>query len=145
MEEVLLLQKVRFRGHPLITATHETTLEITTDESLTERGDCIVGVCASSGCAGLSPELKRAIARDGSRVNVRLMAGGHAFLIRARGDDRLTLTDTNDIVIRKSGYVCGRTLAVMANASAADMPRDMVKFLREKGAEGTLEIEVCLG
>lgn len=145
MEKWILLETVGFRGHPLIRARHTKTLEITTEEWLTERGDCIVGVCAESGCSGLSEEVRRAIALDGSRVTVRIVAGPHVFVVKAKGDARLTLTDRHDIVIRRSGYVCGRTLAVMADRSASDMPREMVEFLRSGSARGRMEIEVVPG
>lgn len=37
---------VRFMGHRNITAKHRTTLEITKDEEITRKADCIIGVRA---------------------------------------------------------------------------------------------------
>ncbi|HID73268.1 TPA: DUF371 domain-containing protein [Candidatus Micrarchaeota archaeon] len=45
---------VTARGHPNIRAEHETTFEVTTEPSLTPRGDCIVGVQADKAASDLS-------------------------------------------------------------------------------------------
>ena len=133
---------VEFRGHAMVRSTHPTTIEVTTEEDLTENGDCIIGVGASKGCAGLSGGVKRAIRRPGSKVTLRVLVRGLAFEVRAYGDPRLTLTDPHEMVIRRSDFVSGRTLAVRADASARTMPRDLVRLLRSPATRGTLEIEV---
>jgi hypothetical protein len=46
------------------------------------------------------------------------------------------------MVVRKSDFVSGRTLAIGASAAAKDVPRGMVKALRNDIAKGYLEIEV---
>lgn len=37
---------IKARGHPNIKATHRTTIEVTKDNYLTGRGDCILGIDA---------------------------------------------------------------------------------------------------
>jgi uncharacterized protein len=138
----VLKERVSFRGHPMVLALHPTTIEITTETHLTRKGDCIVGVGARAGCAGLTEETKAALMRDGARVVLRFVVGGESFLVTARGDSRLTLTHPHDIVIRKSDFVSDRTLAVGASAAAKDIPRSMAKSLCRDGAQGYLEIEV---
>ncbi|HXW94770.1 MAG TPA: DUF371 domain-containing protein [Nitrososphaerales archaeon] len=133
---------VTFRGHPMIRSTHPNTIEVTTDGHLTPRGDCIVGVSASTGCAQLDPQLKEGLRRKGSRVTIRLRVGMNTFEVKAEGDPRLELSHPCDIVIRKSDYVSDRTLAVHADAAAKDVPREIVTKLREPGTVGMLEIEV---
>ncbi len=49
---------VTFYGHPNVRSLHPKTIEITKDEHLTPRGDCIIGVRANKACADLDEALK---------------------------------------------------------------------------------------
>jgi hypothetical protein len=142
VERQAILERIAFHGHPMVLALHPTTIEITTDNHLTRRGDCIVGVAAEKGCDGLRTETKRALARSDAKVSIRIVVSDQAFELEGRGDPRLTLTHPHDIVIRKSDYVSDRTLAVKANAAAKDIPRGMVRLLRDPSTTGLLEMEV---
>jgi uncharacterized protein len=137
-----VVEEVPFGGHPMVSATHARTIEITTEEHLTARGDCIVGVGAAKGVAQLSPAIKRALRSDGSRVRLTIVAPGGTFSFTARGSKDLPLDDPRDMVIRTSGFVCGRTLAVGADASAMELPRELVRSLKSPEAAGLLRIEV---
>lgn len=136
------LERIAFRGHEMVLALHPTTIEITTEGHLTRRGDCIVGVAAEKGCAGLSATVKQALARLNTKVSIRIAVGDQSFELTAWGDPRLTLAHPHDIVIRKSDYISDRTLAVRASAAAKDIPRRMVRALRNSSATGIMEIEV---
>jgi len=138
----VLVEYVTFTGHPLVSALHPTTIEVTTQEFLTENGDCIVGVGAAKGCAGLDERIKENLRRTGSMVTLRLVVGTLSFVVRASGDPRLQLSHEHDMVIRKSDFMSERTLAVRADAAAKDIPRDMVNLLRNPKTLGRLEIEV---
>ncbi|MDG6953622.1 MAG: DUF371 domain-containing protein [Nitrososphaerota archaeon] len=133
---------VTFRGHPKVLSEHPTTIEVTTEGHLSERGDCIVGVSADKGCLGLNPEVKQGLRKTGTPVSVRIVVGGLSYLVAAQGDSRLKLTDPQDIVIRKSDFVSERTLALRADSSARDLPREMIRALRDPETKGRLEIEV---
>jgi hypothetical protein len=137
-----VLERISFHGHSMVLALHPTTIEITTDEHLTRKGDCIVGVGADVGCAGLSDGTKQILRGEGYPVSIRLVVQGEAFALTARGDPRLTLTNPHDIVIRKSEYVSDRTLALGADAAAKDIPRSMVRALKGEKTAGYLEIGV---
>ena len=126
----------------MVRSAHPTTIEVTTENHLTPRGDCIVGVGASMGCAQLDARLKEGLRRRGSRVTIRMFVGPYAFEMKAEGDPGLELSHPHDIVVRKSGYVSDRTLAVHADAAARDIPREIVRQLRDPGTVGRLEIEV---
>ncbi len=135
-------EEVRFAGHALVRATHGSTIEITMETHLTPRGDCIVGVGAAKGVAQLSPSLKGALRSDSAKVRLTIVAPGGEFSFRARGSTGLTFDNPTDMVIRRSGYVCGRTLAIGADSSARDIPRKIVASLKSPGASGLLRIEV---
>jgi hypothetical protein len=134
-------ERVTFSGHRNITATHKTTFEITKSKSLTKRGDCIIGVAADKACADLDQRIKDAL-RKGGVVHLTICVGDLSFKVRAEGSPQLTLTDEEDIVVRRSSYTCPRTLAVRADAAACDIPRSMVNLLRSEGCRGYLLIEV---
>ncbi|MCL5672205.1 MAG: DUF371 domain-containing protein [Thaumarchaeota archaeon] len=138
----LAREEVSFRGHPMVRSTHATTMEVTTEEHLTENGDCIIGVRADKGCFGINPAVKEGLRKSGAKVTIRISVGDRTFQTVARGDVRLKLSHPHDIVIRKSEFVSDRTLAVGASAAAKDIPRDMVRLLTSPAATGVLEIEV---
>lgn len=142
MEGLVVAEEVPFVGHPMVRATHERTIEITTEAHLTPRGDCILGVRAAKGVAQLAASLKEALRSDGALVKLTIEAPGGRYSFGARGSNELTLGDSRDMVIRTSGYVCGRTLAVRAESSARDIPREIVRSLKSPGAAGLLRIEV---
>lgn len=133
-------ERIQFWGHPAIVATHATTFELTTDNRLTRQGDCIIGVRASKGCRDLNLGLKEHLRRNSSRIRIVLTVEGVVFEAQAFGSENLLLTHARDIVIRKSSFVCPRTLAVRCNRSAADIPRRMVSALRSNSTRGTMLI-----
>jgi hypothetical protein len=138
----LLIETVTFRGHPMVRATHPTTIEVTTEKDLTPRGDCIIGVSADRGCGQLGEAIKEGLREKGARVKVRLMVGGMQFIVNARGDTGLELSNPHDIVIRRSAFLSDRTLAIHADAAAWDIPREIVRALTDPRAVGKLRIEV---
>jgi len=140
--DAALRDRVAFRGHPMVRALHPTTIEITTEEHLTERGDCIIGVGADKGCAGLTEEVRQALKVDGAMVTIGILVAGRRVEIKCRGDSRLTLSNPREIVVRRSTYVDGRTIAIGADFAALDIPRRVVERLKQDSAEGVFEIEV---
>jgi hypothetical protein len=126
----------------MVRSLHPTTIEITTEEHLTEKGDCIVGVGATKGCGQLSETLKTALRSERARVTIRILVGEECFELSAEGDKGLELSHPRDIVIRKSRFVSGRTLAVSASATARDIPRSIISKLKNPETVGVLEIEV---
>ena len=132
-------ERVRCRGHPLVRATHPTTFEVTAEDHLTRQGDCIIGIRADKGAAGLSEGFRRVIADDRAVLLTRLTAGGYSAEVHGRGSSRMTLAHPADLVWRRSGFVCPRTVAIHCDRTAATLPRDLIRALRE-GAE--LEVDL---
>jgi len=118
-------------GHDLIQATHKTTFEITRERRLTSRGDCIIAVGADKSVADLSSEFKELARRKDAEITILIECGGKKEAVKAHGDPRLTFTHPRDIVVRKSRYVCSRTLAVKADKAACDISRKLVRELRD--------------
>jgi len=132
------------RGHPRILATHRTTFEITKDEQLTERGDCIVAVKSTKAAKDLSQEFKRLARNDSARITVVLDVDGRREISIGRGTRQFSFTHPSDLVVRKSGFVCGRTLMTHSNRSASDFSRSFVERLRDhdRRIKITLIVEV---
>jgi len=125
-----ITEKIRAYGHENVRSTHETTFEITKEESLTERGDCIIAIGATKGARELSLEFKEAAKRKAAKITITVEAGEVKEAIKARGTPRLLLTHPTDLVVRKSDHVCGRTVAVGANKAASDFSRELVEKLK---------------
>jgi uncharacterized protein len=141
-EQQRVSEEIAFAGHAMVLATHGRTIEITTEGHLTPRGDCIVGVGAAKGVAQLSPSTKRALRSDGARVKFTIVTPGGEFSFAAKGSKDLSFESRTDMVIRRSSFVCGRTLAIQAESSAREIPRGLVGTLKSPGATGLLRIEV---
>jgi hypothetical protein len=78
----------------------------------------------------LSLKFKENLRKDDAKIIILVEAGGVAEIINACGSSRLILAHLTDIVIRKSSYICSRTLAIHADKSADELSRDLVKKLR---------------
>jgi hypothetical protein len=130
-------------GHVNIKSTNRTTFEITKEKHLTPRGDCIVAVSANKGAVDLSSEFKKTACKPDAHIEIRIAVDGELETVKARGHPALTFTHPTDLVIRKSDYVCGRTLAIRADKAACDLSRKLVEKLRNSNqkAEITLVAE----
>lgn len=118
-------------GHENVVATHRTTFEITKEAVLTKQGDCILAVEATRAAVDLPLEFKKAARREGARITITIEVDELKEKVKAKGSPRLTFTDPTDIVVRKSTYVCNRTLAIRAEKAASDFSRKFVKKLKD--------------
>jgi len=121
---------IRCRGHPLVLGTHPTTFEVTCEEHLTGNGNCIIGVCADKGCAGLSTDFRQVLAHDDAVLVTRLSAGNAESEVRSRGSAHLTLDHPTDLVWRRSTFTCGRTIGICSDHVAATLSRELIAALR---------------
>jgi len=118
-------------GHRNILSTHKTTFETTREANLTKHGDCIIAVKATKGAKDIHPKFKETAMKENTQLTITIEANGMKETVRARGSSRLTFTSLTDIVIRKSGYVCGRTVAIGADKAACDLSRRLTERLRD--------------
>jgi hypothetical protein len=135
-------ERVTFLGHKNIRCLHKKTIEITKAVSLSTKGDCIAGVSASKACNDFDRDFKAKLAKPGQSVNLEIILGGITFSMRGSTDQRLTLSHGHDIVIRKSNYVCPRTLCVLCDKASSDMPRDLVMKLQNPNTVAELKITI---
>jgi len=130
-------------GHGNVKATHKSTFEITKEKELSVRGDCIVAVSADKGLHDLKSEFKELLRRENARLTIFIDAGGVTDTVKAFGSPRLILSHPTDIVVRKSDFICHRTLAVRADKAACDLSRVLVEKLKnpEQVVKITLTVE----
>jgi len=133
---------IPFYGHENIRSLHPKTIEITTESHLTVNGDCIIGVNADHGCNDIPERMKMLLQNSKSNVNCTIMVKDFSFKIKGRGNDKLTLKNPHDIVIRKSSFVCPRTLATNCDTASDEIPRQMIKLLQDPDTKGIFLIEV---
>jgi len=117
-------------GHKNIQATHKSTLEITKEAELSEKGDCIIAVSANKAITDLSLELKENLQKQNAKITMLIEAGEVVEVVNALGSPRLILTHSTDMVVRKRSYICSRTLAIQADKAACDLSRKLVEKLR---------------
>ena len=134
--------EIGFSGHENIRSTHQKTIEITKESHLTPQGDCIIGVNATSSCADLPQELKNKLKVPSTKINFSIRVGKHEFILEGRGHPDLILTHSDDIVIRKSDFICPRTLAVKCDKASSLIPREMISMLQDPNIKGTFTIIV---
>ena len=131
-----------FIGHRNIRCLHNKTIEITKAVSVSTRGDCIAGVSASKACNDFDKEFKARFSESGRRVNLEIKVDEQTFRMHGFTDQRLTLSHDHDIVIRRSNYVCPRTLCVLCNKASFDIPREVVLKLQNPATAAELKIIV---
>lgn len=134
--------EVSFYGHMNIQSLHPRTIEITKDAKLSLRGDCIVGVRANKSCSDLDHTLQRALKNDSSLAKIEIIVGNNSFEISGRGHKGLLLFSRHDIVIRKSSFVCPRTMSIGCDKASCDIPREMILSLKDPATKGIFMVTV---
>jgi hypothetical protein len=138
----MVQEEIIFYGHRNVQSLHARTIEITRDPNLTLRGDCIIGVRANKSCWNISDKLQRILKDDNSYITIDIIVGNKSFKMNASGDRRLLLLSKHDIVIRKSSFICERTVAIRCDKASCDIPRDMILSLQNPETKGVLAITV---
>ncbi|WP_455278296.1 DUF371 domain-containing protein [[Eubacterium] cellulosolvens] len=128
-------------GHDLITAKHVTTFEFTKDNFLTNRGDCIIAVGAK-GTKELSEDFKRLASTDSAKIAIRMEVDGINEVVVGQGSRELKFNHPTDMVVRKSSYICPRTLMIRSNKSASDLNREFINRL--KNFKSTIKIVIIV-
>jgi len=135
-------EEIIFYGHPNIRAFHERTIELTKAKEITLRGDCIIGVNANKACRDLSDALKRKLRENSSLVKMSLIVRDYEYNFNGYGNPSLILTDKHDIVLRKSKFVCPRTVIIQCTKASSDIPKAIVQLLKEPETKGVLCINI---
>ncbi|MFX1606591.1 MAG: DUF371 domain-containing protein, partial [Promethearchaeota archaeon] len=111
------MQRVRFRafGHENVTGEHETTVEITSEDHLTRKGTCIIGILSDITLDQLDSKIKSMASMPSTKIVLMMTVDGLVEEVTGTGSPGLTYTDPISMVARKSAFECGRTLMVNAD------------------------------
>ncbi len=134
--------EIPFFGHKNIRSLHTKTIEITTECDLTVNGDCIIGVGATCGCADIPEQMKNLLQNSKSKILFTISVKDISFKVKGNGHENLILTNPHDIVIRKSSFICPRTLAIHCDLASDSIPRQMIKILQNPDSRGIFAIDV---
>ncbi|MHA1519364.1 MAG: DUF371 domain-containing protein [Promethearchaeota archaeon] len=125
-----ILDYITSMGHVNVRGDHPTTLEVTTEDFLTLKGDCIIGIKASKSCHQLNQDLKSRI-RQGETIGIFLKAGNNYDCFTGKGDSQLLLENKISIVFRKSTFISDRTALIECTKYAQIINRDIIEWMRE--------------
>lgn len=142
MPSAELKEIILAKGHRNILAIHPTTLEFTKEDDLSRRGDCMIAVSADKAMPDLSPEFKEKLLEENASLTILIEAGGIAETVKAYGNVHLTLVHPTEMVVRKSNYICSRTLAIKADKASADLSRDLVEKLKDPAQKVKITLTV---
>ncbi len=134
--------EIPFYGHENIRSLHQKTIEITTKPELTLQGDCIIGISASCGCNDIPEKMKNLLRASKSDVLFTITVKDLSFKVKGKGRKDLILTNPHDIVIRKSSFICPRTLATHCDKASDSIPRNIIKILQNPDSKGIFAIDV---
>ncbi len=127
------------KGHENVTSLHKSTFEITTDETLTLKGDCIIGVKSNVTLNDFPEELKNQIKNDNTKIELYLETDNFSDKIVGHGSSKLILDHPSDMVCRKSDFICNRTLMINSDKAAKDIDKNLINEL-QKGS--TLKVTI---
>ena len=136
----MVSEKIAAYGHENVLGTHKTTIEITKHSELSKKGDCIIGVSATHSCADLPQEIKTAL-KQNKKFTVTLKVDSLEEKITGFGSPDLILTNTHDIVLRKSSHIDDRTLLIKCDKACGDLSREFVNKLRNPAGKLTVVVE----
>ena len=136
-----ILEKIHAYGHENILCTHKTTIELTKASSLTKKGNCILGINASKACNDLNNNLKNTL-KKGGQVKITIETKNFLDSFYGYGNKDLTLIDKNDIVFRKSDFICGRTILINCTKSSHEISRNLVQELKSFHNKFTITFEI---
>ncbi len=129
------VEVVEAYGDPNVRALHRTTFEITKDDYLTPRGDCIIGIRSSKALADLSDEFRDIMRHENSILIAILKCQDIVDVVICRGSPNLTLSSDRKIIFRKSAYTSPDTIGIMCSKAARDLRRDLIEKLMNRSSK----------
>jgi hypothetical protein len=134
--------KFTAKGHENIQASHQSTIEVTTDSYLTLRGDCIIGVASSNSAKDLTTFLEPVLRLPRCRIRTILKVGALTDTVIGWVSSDLLLSDPSSIVWRTSTFVDERTIAIRCDKAAKDLDRQLVTALQNP--QSVLEVQIVV-
>lgn len=128
-------------GHPDIKATDNIGFDIIKDSTPEKYRKAIIAVKANKGAKDFDRKFKNSL-KSGRKVEITIEAGGEEDTITAFCSPALTLTNADEIAVRKDDRIDGKTVGILANKSAAELNQDLVEKLRDPKTEVKIIFEI---
>jgi hypothetical protein len=130
-------------GHSNITARHKTTLEFTKDEELGLAGDCIVGVKADFSLQQLKKFIKKL---NNNKITIIIETmnninnnSNEKIVEKINAEVNPGFDSDKEMVIRKSGFIDGRTFAIRADKASIDINKRLIVYLK---VDGKIKVDI---
>ncbi len=123
--------------HANVQAVHEKTLEVTCEERLTPRGDCVVLTHSTH-----EPSVLERLCIEGSRGYLVIVSRFGSFWLEGTC---APVKVSCSFVIRKSSSRAPRTLMINADKASKDVPREMVRKASLWGSKALVILAVDEG
>jgi len=127
----MILEKIFAYGHENISCTHHSTIEITKESSITQKGTCILGVKATKACYDLNDAIKKKI-RQGMRFLVIIKIDEICDSFYGYGDPNLTLLNDHEMVFRKSNFICDRTVLIRCSKASNELNSKLINKIKDQ-------------
>ncbi|TFF86013.1 MAG: DUF371 domain-containing protein [Promethearchaeota archaeon] len=137
-----ILDKIYAKGHKNVLCTHNTTIELTKEDSLSLKGNCILGIEATKACRDLNKKLKDYLMK-GKKIEVLIKLQGVSDKFYGFGHKNLILSNQKDLVFRKSNYICDRTVLINCSKSSSELARNLIKKIRDSKCEFLIIFKKC--
>lgn len=137
------LEEIIAFGHENVLCSHKTTIEITKDDYLTLKGNCILAIKARKACIDIDPLLRNEI-KEGKKIKVRFSIEDNFYdEFIGYGHKDLALTHKSDVVFRKSNFKCDRTILINCTKSSADLNDKLIKKMKDPNTKLTISFHGC--
>lgn len=117
-------------GHENISSLHKNTVEMTKEDYVTKRGDCIIGIKSDFDVS----ELRKF---SGTRVNIYFLHDDKKLdELSCDVPKSLALNldghAAENFVVRRSDFLDHRTFGISASKAAGELDRELVNMLKKK-------------
>lgn len=123
-------------GNNNLLAAHRTTLEFTKENHLTRKGDCILGINATFSLDEIKQKLKK------GKIKIIIETKNHQDELTAEYNP--LFNHQEQMVIRTSNYLDGRTFAIHATKAAKNIKRELIEELKSEDSRGKVTIKTSV-
>jgi hypothetical protein len=107
----------------------------TKEKHLKQTGDCVIAVAADKAVADLSVEFKDKLRKPNGKLTILIEVDDLKEQISVSSSPMLILSHSTDMVVRRSDYICNRTLAIRADKASNNLPRALIEKLKDPKQE----------
>ena len=144
-----LTEVIHAHGHDHVSAEHQSTFEVTTDDWLTPAGDCILAIEADRAPESFDAAFVEACQETEATITAQLTVAAsaddraaHVESVTGSGHPELTFESDRSLVCRTSSHVDDRTVMTEADVAAVEVDRELVDALAT-GADLELRLSVA--